>query len=212
MMYKKIFSMLLVATLAFGLSSCNSDNGLENKPVSENIIVKAKEMLNGDIVLGSHATVNGVNKTLLKTGAPVKFNFLWDEKQADAFTLSIIDFHVGSMPFTINFKTLVHVTELNSFEKQEYKGDGWIKFKGNNGSIFIVGLSGQEVKADGSFIQGYYNVYTKEINFIIDYNLMNVRSECYLQVIDKNRLANYEAEKAQYAKDLEEAKKKQGLN
>ena len=157
MMYKKIFSMLLVATLAFGLSSCNSDNGLENKPVSENIIVKAKEMLNGDIVLGSHATVNGVNKTLLKTGAPVKFNFLWDEKQADAFTLSIIDFHVGSMPFTINFKTLVHVTELNSFEKQEYKGDGWIKFKGNNGSIFIVGLSGQEAKADGSFIQGYYN-------------------------------------------------------
>ena len=41
---------------------------------------------------------------------------------------------------------------------------------------------------------------------------MNVRSECYLQVIDKSRLANYEAEKAQYAKDLEEAKKKQGLN
>lgn len=40
---------------------------------------------------------------------------------------------------------------------------------------------------------------------------MNVRSECFLQTIDKNRINNYEAEFAQYEKDLAAYKEEHGL-
>ena len=40
---------------------------------------------------------------------------------------------------------------------------------------------------------------------------MNVRSECFLQTIDKNRINNYEAEFAQYEKDLAAYKKEHGI-
>ena len=52
---------------------------------------------------------------------------------------------------------------------------------------------------------------TNQITFIVDYNMMNVRSECFLQTIDKNRINNYEAEFAQYEKDLAAYKKEHGL-
>lgn len=70
------------------------------------------------------------------------------------------------------------------------------------------GSNGSVVK--GSFIQGYYNVNTHQIQFVVSYNMMNVRSECFLQTIDKNRINNYAAEFEQYEKDLAEAKKEQG--
>ena len=44
------------------------------------------------------------------------------------------------------------------------------------------------------------------------YNMMNVRSECFLQTIDKTRINNYEKEFAQFEKDLEEYKKEHGLS
>lgn len=40
---------------------------------------------------------------------------------------------------------------------------------------------------------------------------MNVRSECFLQTIDKNRINNYEAEFKQYEKDLAAYKEEHGI-
>lgn len=51
---------------------------------------------------------------------------------------------------------------------------------------------------------------TKQVEFIVDYNMMNVRTETFLQEIDKSRIDRFEEEFAQYEKDLEEAKKEQG--
>ena len=41
---------------------------------------------------------------------------------------------------------------------------------------------------------------------------MNVRSECFLQTVDKERINNYEEEFAQFEKDLEKYKEDHGLN
>lgn len=71
---------------------------------------------------------------------------------------------------------------------------------------------GTPANAKGSSVKGYYNTDTHQINFIVDYNMMNVRSECFLQTIDKTRINNYEKEFAQFEKDLEEYKKKHGLS
>ena len=50
------------------------------------------------------------------------------------------------------------------------------------------------------------------MEFIVDYNMMNVRTETFLQTIDKTRIDRFEEEFSQYEKDLEEAKKEQGKN
>lgn len=59
-------------------------------------------------------------------------------------------------------------------------------------------------------MDGYLNVLTNEIEFIINYNLMNVRTETFKQTIDKSRIDNFEAEFAQYEKDLAQWKKEHG--
>ena len=100
--------------------------------------------------------------------------------------------------------------QLNSWEKNEYKGDSWIKFAGEDGSVFAK-ESNTTTGVKGSRVKGYYNVKTHEINFIVDYNMMNVRSECFLQTINKARINNYEAEFKQYEADLAAYKKEHGL-
>ena len=57
-------------------------------------------------------------------------------------------------------------------------------------------------------VDGFLNVDTKQVEFIVDYNMMNVRTETFLQEIDKSRIDRFEEEFAQYEKDLEEAKKR----
>uniref|UniRef100_UPI0028EA7DA7 DUF4903 family protein n=1 Tax=Hoylesella nanceiensis TaxID=425941 RepID=UPI0028EA7DA7 len=52
---------------------------------------------------------------------------------------------------------------------------------------------------------------THEINFIVDYNMMNVRSECFLQTIDKSRTSKFDAEFKKYEADLAAYKKAHGL-
>ena len=67
---------------------------------------------------------------------------------------------------------------LNSWEQKEYKGDGWIKFKGENGSCWGTEQDGSAFDGDGtngsvvkgSFIQGYYNAKTHQIQFIVNYS------------------------------------------
>ena len=204
MKYLFIFSFL------FLIASCQSDDNLEKKNASEDLVAMAHQYLNGDIILGTHATMNGVNKTLLPQGCPTKFNFHWSETDKNVLTIRLENFSVGQMPFSITYYCDVKIIQLNSWEKNEYKGEGWIKFVGEDGYLALgEGVPPRSMK--GSAVKGYYNVKTHEINFIVDYNMMNVRSECFLQTIDKARINNYEAEFKQYEADLAAYKKEHGL-
>ena len=166
--------------------------------------------MNGEIVLSTKATMSGVDKTLLPNGCPTKFSFDWVNDKT--MKLSLDGFTVGNMPLTIYFLCQCKFMQLNSWEKDEYKGDGWIKFKGKDGSVTGNPKDDSGVQqGSGAGVEGYLNVKTNQITFIVDYNMMNVRSECFLQTIDKNRINNYEAEFAQYEKDLAAYKKEHGL-
>ena len=171
-----------------GLSACDSDEKITQEPPSQTYVKKAKEILAGDIVLSTRATMNGVDKTLLKS-----------------------DFSVGAMPFAISFKCATKIMQLNSWEQDEYPGDGWIKFVGTDGNVTTSGDDAEDnQEGSGARVDGYLNVNTNQIEFIVDYNMMNVRTETFLQTIDKTRIDRFKEEFAQYEKDLEEAKKDQG--
>ena len=204
MKYLFIFSFL------FLIASCQSDDNLEKKNASEDLVAMAHQYLNGDIILGTHATMNGVNKTLLPQGCPTKFNFHWSETDKNVLTIRLENFSVGQMPFSITYYCDVKIIQLSSWEKDEYKGEDWMKFVGEDGYL-ALGEGAQAMIAKGSFVKGYYNVKTHEMNFIVNYNMMNVRSECFLQTINKARINNYEAEFKQYEADLAAYKKEHGL-
>ena len=204
MKYLFIFSFL------FLIASCQSDDNLEKKDTPEELVAMAHQYLNGDIILGTHATMNGVNKTLLPQGCPTKFNFHWSETDKNVLTIRLENFSVGQMPFSITYYCDVKIIQLNSWEKNEYKGEGWIKFVGEDGYLALgEGVPPRSMK--GSAVKGYYNVKTHEINFIVDYNMMNVRSECFLQTIDKSRTSKFDAEFKKYEADLAAYKKEHGL-
>ena len=207
-------TLALFACLVFGfmsLVSCSSDEEITDADANTELVQEATNYLNGEIVLSTNATMNGVNKTLLPEGCPTKFKFEWSKTDAQTFTISLLDFTVGNMGMIINFKCDVKTMVLNSWEQKEYTGDGWIKFKGEDGSVWGTDTDGSASSAKGSSVQGYYNAKTHEIQFIVNYNMMNVRSECFLQTIDKNRINNYAAEFEQYEKDLAAYKKEHGI-
>lgn len=216
---KNIAFLSLLFFAVFAFCSCSSDEEITNSDANSELVKEATNYLNGEIVLSTNATMNGVNKTLLPEGCPTKFKFEWSKTDAQTFTISLLDFTVGNMGMIINYKCEVTCMVLNSWEQKEYKGDGWIKFKGENGSCWGTEQDGSSFDGDGtngsvvkgSFIQGYYNAKTHEIQFIVNYNMMNVRSECFLQTIDKSRLATFDADKAKYEADLAAYKKEHGI-
>ena len=208
----KILALFACLVLGFmSLVSCSSDEEITDADANSELVKEATNYLNGEIVLSTNATMNGVNKTLLPEGCPTKFKFEWSKTDAQTFTISLLDFTVGNMGMIINFKCDVKTMVLNSWEQKEYTGDGWIKFKGEDGSVWGTDTDGSASSAKGSSVQGYYNAKTHEIQFIVNYNMMNVRSECFLQTIDKNRINNYAAEFEQYEKDLAAYKKEHGI-
>lgn len=208
---KNIAFLSLLFFAVFAFCSCSSDEEITNSDANSELVKEATNYLNGEIVLSTNATMNGVNKTLLPEGCPTKFKFEWSKTDAQTFTISLLDFTVGNMGMIINFKCDVKTMVLNSWEQKEYTGDGWIKFKGEDGSVWGTDTDGSASSAKGSSVQGYYNAKTREIQFIVNYNMMNVRSECFLQTIDKNRINNYAAEFEQYEKDLAAYKKEHGI-
>ncbi|WP_278865784.1 DUF4903 domain-containing protein [Leyella stercorea] len=208
---KNIAFLSLLFFAVFAFCSCSSDEEITNSDANSELVKEATNYLNGEIVLSTNATMNGVNKTLLPEGCPTKFKFEWSKTDAQTFTISLLDFTVGNMGMIINFKCDVKTMVLNSWEQKEYTGDGWIKFKGEDGSVWGTDTDGSASSAKGSSVQGYYNAKTHEIQFIVNYNMMNVRSECFLQTIDKNRINNYAAEFEQYEKDLAAYKKEYGI-
>ena len=169
----KNIKYLLVFSFFLLMASCSSDDNIEKKESPTEAIDLARNFLTGDVVLSTHATLNGVNKTLLPTGCPTRFNFTWSTTE-------------------------------------KHKGDGWLKFNGTDGYI-VLEKNGKPSTMNGSFVKGYYNVNTHEINFIVDYNMMNVRSECFLQTIDKSRTSKFDAEFKKYEADLAAYKKEHGL-
>lgn len=208
---KNIAFLSLLFFAVFAFCSCSSDEEITNSDANSELVKEATNYLNGEIVLSTNATMNGVNKTLLPEGCPTKFKFEWSKTDAQTFTISLLDFTVGNMGMIINFKCDVKTMVLNSWEQKEYTGDGWIKFKGEDGSVWGTDTDGSASSAKGSSVQGYYNAKTHEIQFIVNYNMMNVRSECFLQTIDKNRINNYAVEFEQYEKDLAAYKKEHGI-
>ena len=208
---KNIAFLSLLFFAVFAFCSCSSDEEITNSDANSELVKEATNYLNGEIVLSTNATMNGVNKTLLPEGCPTKFKFEWSKTDAQTFTISLLDFTVGNMGMIINFKCDVKTMVLNSWEQKEYTGDGWIKFKGEDGSVWGTDTDGSASSAKGSSVQGYYNAKTHEIQFIVNYNMMNVRSECFLQTIDKNRINNFAAEFEQYEKDLAAYKKEHGI-
>lgn len=212
---KKVCSRLFIFAFAFTMFlsfvSCSSDEEITDADANTELVKEATNYLNGEIVLSTNATMNGVNKTLLPEGCPTKFKFEWSKTDAQTFTISLLDFTVGNMGMIISFKCDVKTMVLNSWEQKEYTGDGWIKFKGVDGSVWGTDTDGSASSAKGSSVQGYYNAKTHEIQFIVNYNMMNVRSECFKQTIDKSRLATFDADKAKYEADLAAYKKEHGI-
>ena len=208
----KILALFACLVLGFmSLVSCSSDEEITDADANTELVQEATNYLNGEIVLRTNATMNGVNKTLLPEGCPTKFKFEWSKTDAQTFTISLLDFTVGNMGMIINFKCDVKTMVLNSWEQKEYTGDGWIKFKGEDGSVWGTDTDGSASSAKGSSVQGYYNAKTHQIQFIVNYNMMNVRSECFKQTIDKSRLATFDADKAKYEEDLKAYQKEHGI-
>ena len=203
----------MVAIVGVGLmvASCSSDEEITQGNADNTLVSEAKSYLKDEIILSTKATLSGVDKTLLPEGCPTKFKFEWSKTDAQTFTISLLDFTVGNMGMIISFKCDVKCMELNSWEKKEYTGDGWIKFKGVDGSVWGTDTDGSASSAKGSSVQGYYNAKTHQIQFIVNYNMMNVRSECFLQTIDKSRLATFAEDKAKYEADLAAYKKEHGI-
>lgn len=196
----------LLAAVIICLSACEADEEIQ---VNQTDIDKAKEILNGDIVLSTKATMNGVDKTLLESGCPTKFNFSWRED--GMMVLDLSDFTVGAMPFAITFRCATKFMNLNSWEQDEYPGSGWVKFVGTDGNVTTNGDNASDnQEGSGARVDGFLNLETQQVEFIVNYNMMNVRTETFLQEIDKTRIDRFEEEFAQYEIDLEEAKKNQG--
>lgn len=208
----KIYTFILcLFTATFVFTSCESDQSITKEQPVQTQIDKAKEILDGDIVLSTRATMNSVDKTLLKNGCPTKFSFSW--KNDNSMEIDLLNFSVGAMPFSINFRCLTKFMKLNSWEQNEYPGEGWLKFVGTDGKVtFGEGDTSAMEEGSGARVDGYLNIKTGQVEFIVDYNLMAVRTETFLQKIDKSRIDNFEQEFAQYESDLAKFKEENGLD
>ena len=205
---KSIFFTLVALLFCVVFTSCSSDEEITQESPSEEYVDKAKNILTNEIVLSTKAWMGTVDKTHLESGCPTKFNFNWNDD--GTMTLTLNDFHVGAMPFNITFKCKNKFMKLNTWEKDEYKGDGWVKFKGTDGVVSTTSTDEDYKGGSGATVNGYLNVNTLQIQFIVDYNMMGVTSQCPLQVIDKNRINTFDAEFDQYEKDLAQWKKENG--
>ncbi len=188
------------------LTGCESD---DEATLSAAEIEAAQTTLNGDMVVSAHAWINGEDKTLLSSGAPIKLKF--EKSDDDKMNVWMDAIQIGSMPFTVYFGIVIEFAPLNSWEKNELTGDGWVRFSGSHGNISYGAMPSSPIdtttKGDGSTMAGYVNTETKEIQFTTSFSAMNVEISADRQDIDPSRVENYEAEKEQYEKDLEEYKK-----
>jgi hypothetical protein len=183
----------LMALFCTSLSGCKAD---EETPVSDNSLRIAQETLNDTIVFYAKAMMGTTDLTKLDGGCPVKFYFSWKEI-GDTLTLKIPDFHVGRMPFHLSFSIDLTFLNSNDWEKEEYPGDGWIKFTGDGG----VSTFGEQ-KSERGTVTGYFNTETKEITLETVFNLAGVTLNVYQQETDYDRLKSYDEDLAKYQQAL----------
>lgn len=208
---KLLKSILFVSIILF-ITSCEKDNpqDLESK---NTLVQDANKVLSGEtIVLSTKATLGSVDKTLLPQGCPAKFYFEWKEDIQKLF-VRLQKFQVGNMPFAVVFYCNTTYSELNTWEKEEYPEAGWIKFYGNDGVVVPYVPKGEEEPvADGAaIITGYFNPKLEEIEFVINYNMMNVITHTFRQKIDKTRIKRFDEEFKKYEEDLKKYKEEHGL-
>ncbi|MCI6160395.1 MAG: DUF4903 family protein [Prevotellaceae bacterium] len=214
----KIFLLGSIALFTCSLfSSCSGDEENGKNPIESNLILKAKEILKDSIVVRSKAMMGPVDKTLLPEGCPLKYHFSWDLKSETPLNIKLKNFSVGNMPVQVWFNIYCRLIPLNSWEKDEYKGDGWIKFTGVNGDVTYtpnqhdVNDEYTDGKGGAGTVIGYLNVNTKQIEFSTNFNVMLMQSFVFLQTIDYSKMDTYEADLAKYEEDLKAYKKEHGL-
>ena len=199
-------AVCLMAFAVLGFSSCDNDE--EETKVSN--IELAKAHLNGEVVLSTAAFMNDLNITRLPEGCPAKYKLTWDK---DVLVILLNNLKIGSMPFAINFGCRTMLEDVQAGDKDAPKGDGWMKISGTDGCLAMPGTPvGDYKKGSGATVKGYYNVKSREIEFTMDFNMgktMPMIAKCGRQVVDKNRLKNYDAELQEFMKKFKEAKEKE---
>ena len=195
-------AVCLMAFAVLGLSSCDKD-GKGDEPKLSNIEL-AKAHLNGEVVLSTTALMNGFNLTRLPEGCPVKYKLAWDK---DELIVKIVDFRFGSMPIPVNFGCRTKLVDVTADDKDAPKGDGWMKISGTDGCFAMPGTEiGDYRKNSGATVKGYYNAKSREIELNIDFGLgkdFPIIAKCDRQVVDKNRLKNYDAEMKEFEKKIQ---------
>lgn len=195
-----------MAFAVLGFSSCDNDD--EEVKVSN--IELAKAHLNGEVVLSTAAFMNDFNITRLPEGCPAKYKLTWDK---DVLVILLNNLKIGSMPFAINFGCRTMLEDVKAGDKDAPKGDDWMKISGTDGCLAMPGTPvGDYKKGSGATVKGYYNVKSREIEFTMDFNMgktMPMIAKCGRQVVDKNRLKNYDAELQEFMKKFKEAKEKE---
>lgn len=199
---KKIYAILTCLLLTAGLFSCKSDDPA-NEAIPAKALQSAKSELNGEIVLFSHAGLGESDNTKTEKGAPTKYTFSW--KENNTLNISIKNLQIGKMPSSIQFSCDTQLQPLSSFENQEHKGEGWYAIKGENG---ITNAFGKEVNK--GTINGFYNVNTKQIEFNINFNMMNAYAKVMEQTIDKSLLGRFDELMKEYLAGLGELKPAEG--
>jgi hypothetical protein len=201
--------LLLCATIGLFTASCSSDKDKVSDAELEALAEQAKPVLTGDIVLNARVLMGEADMTKLESGCPAKWTFTWDNTDNKKMNIKLVDFEM--VGYQLDFECDVQLTALNSFETNEYPGKGWIKFVGKDGhTAFSGGHITAPMEGNGSIIQGYCNVNTKEVNLQIDFNMMNVKANVFLQKIDKTR--NYKDDMDKYLSDLAEWNKEHGTD
>lgn len=208
---KIIFGLLALFLVNVTMTSCTSDEEIEKRPVSEEYTKIAKEILKDSIVFQTKAMQSTINKTLLENGCPVKYHFSWVDE--NTLNVRIKSFTVGKMPVMIWYNINCRFMRLNSWEKEEYKGDGWIKFQGDKGRTDYEALESSYQDGDGGdgYTTGYINVLTKEIEVAFNFNVMAMQCFVFRQKVDYSKMDTYEKDFAQFEKDLAKYKEEHGL-
>lgn len=215
---KKIVSLFAVALTLLScivFNACDADEALVPTPVDDEYLSIAREVLKDCIVLNATAMQGTVNKTLLKEGCPLKYYLEWKGK--DTLNMQLKEFSVGKMPVTVWFSANCKFMQLNTWEKDEYPEEGWIKFQATGGVTYYTGngndMNGSYESGEGGAgtVVGYFNVRTHEIESVTNFNVMNMSSDVYLQKVDPSRLERYDEEFAKYEADLAKYKEEHGL-
>lgn len=204
------FWMLTLLSMSTVLSSCADDAENEEalaNDINQKLESMVRETLVGDHLLFTKVTVNGVDKTLLDGGCPTRLNFSWD---GDSLVVAITDLKIGNMPFAISYQSTAAIRLLNHWEEDEHAGgnEAWFKFVGTNGYVSM----GDGLKPNGASIKGYFHPGDNIIEFVIDYNVMNVRTVCERQVLDDPNVGDFDTEMAKYLEELAKYKRENGLD